>query len=133
MRVFVYYDVSGSIPTKLLNEMFFEAEWRRSCMEYDEWKEFTFDSRVLTFDEYLDGPYQGGGGTDSMAVYKHWCENSNSDDAFLLLTDGCMAPMPLIPGGGPAAFVIVGEFTFGTTSPLRPGCESEDLAGISDE
>lgn len=133
MRVFVYYDVSGSIPDEYLNKFFFEAAWRQSCMVYDEWLEFGFDIDVYPFEEFLDGRRARGGGTDSNAVYEHWCANANPEDAFLLLTDGHMPPMKLIPGHGPAACVIAGDCTFGETSPLRDGWESEEWAGISDE
>lgn len=108
MRVFVYYDVSGSIPEELLNRFLFEAEWRRSILDHDEWLEFGFDTSVFPFQEFIDPEKMiGCGGTSSQAVYDHWVAHAQPEDGFLLLTDGYIPPMKIIPGHGPVEFVVI--------------------------
>lgn len=133
MRVFVYYDVSGSVTMEEIRRFVIEAERRRDRFNHDEWLEFGFDIDVYPFEEWRNGRRTGLGGTDSQSVHEHWCANANPEDAFLLLTDGYMPAMQIPPGHGPAAVVIVGEHSFGETSPLREGRESEEWAGIEDE
>lgn len=107
MRVFCYYDVSGSVSKATAERFFSEAMRRRASIEHTEWLEFFFDMEVHTQEEYLSNPRLGCGGTDSKCVVEHWRTHAKPGDALLVITDGYIPPFPEMPESGHFEVVAV--------------------------
>lgn len=107
MKVFVYYDVSGSVPEELFNKFLFEAEWRKSQFGDVEWSEFCFDHEVRPFDMvYADtSPFVGG--TDIDAVREHFLSLAEVGDRILVLSDGYIPEMKPLPTYHPMEMVFL--------------------------
>lgn len=106
MKVFVYYDVSGSVPEELFNKFLFEAAWRKSQLRDVEWHEFCFDHKVRP----LKGnawPNYGGGGTDIDAVREHFLSHAGEGDGLLIFSDGYIPELGPIPDHHPMELVFL--------------------------
>lgn len=107
MKVFVYYDVSGSVPEELFNRFLFEAEWRKSQLRNVEWREFCFDHKVRPLEGNAWPNYGGGGGTDIDAVREHFLSHAEEGDGLLIFSDGYILKMEPIPDCHPVELVFL--------------------------
>lgn len=88
MRVFCYYDVSGSVSLEMLKRFFNEAYKRKTQLgDNVEWLEFCFDCLdVWAMGDLSD--IRRGGGSDLRPALNHWNLHKNDGDAIVIFTDG---------------------------------------------
>lgn len=96
MKVFIYYDVSGSVPPALLEKFVAAGRVRAAQLDPKETKEFAFSWEVFEFGDpqkYLIG------GTDTRAVREHFLKEASPGDWLLLYSDGYLPEMEPLPEG----------------------------------
>lgn len=119
MKLSIFYDVSGAIDDDQMNKYLFEAEWRKAMFPHTECHEYCFANGVLSLDDYLNEDIlcaveehtrfinDGSGGIDVDYLWHCLAEAAEDGNAVIILTDGNMPPMKLVPGHGPFEIVNV--------------------------
>lgn len=106
MRVFIYYDLSGSVSETLFNKFEAEAGLRKSQLQNVEFEEFCFSYEVMAKANSFGRLH---GGTDVGVVRKHFLEHASKGDALWLFSDGYHEVMESLPDGYNSEFVHLDE------------------------
>lgn len=106
MKVFIYYDFSGSISPTLFDKFEAEAGLRKVQLSEAEFIEFCFSHEVVPR-AAMAGMFPGG--TNVRVVREHFLEHASKGDLLLLFSDGYHEAIESLPDGYNSEFVHLEE------------------------